>query len=145
MTRERTTDDRDEKRMRERLDQDMRKDDERQRSEEAASHLAGRPLSPSSRHRSPHGLAPVPFAIPLTSPRRDSDRFHSALRAGFAGETGPAARGEKSEGTNPVSDRSLPTLRLPSCLPFITPTSCLTPSRSGSRRRSEGMRDTKEE
>lgn len=134
MTRERTTDDRDEKRMRERLDQDMRKDDERQRSEEAASHLAGRPLSPSSRHRSPHGLAPVPFAIPLTSPRRDSDRFHSALRAGFAGETGPAARGEKSEGTNPVSDRSLPTLRLPSCLPFITPTSCLTPSRSGSRR-----------
>ena len=46
MTRERTTDDRDEKRMRERLDQDMRKDDERQRSEEAASHLAGRPLSP---------------------------------------------------------------------------------------------------
>ena len=45
MTRERTTDDRDEKRMRERLDQDMRKDDERQRSEEAASHLAGRPLS----------------------------------------------------------------------------------------------------
>ena len=65
---------------------------------------------PSSRHRSPHGLAPVPFAIPLTSPRRDSDRFHSALRAGFAGETGPAARGEKSEGTSPVSDRSLPTL-----------------------------------
>ena len=35
--------------------------------------------------------------------------------------------------------------RLPSCLPFITRTSCLTPSRSGSRRRSEGMRDTKEE
>lgn len=50
MTRERTTDDRDEKRMRERLDQDMRKDDERQRSEEAASHLAGRPLSPRSSH-----------------------------------------------------------------------------------------------
>ena len=36
--------------MRERLDQDMRKDDERQRSEEAASHLAGRPLSPRSSH-----------------------------------------------------------------------------------------------
>ena len=48
----------------ERLDQDMRKDDERQRSEEAASHLAGRPLirslwSPSVALTSPHP-APLP-------------------------------------------------------------------------------------
>lgn len=89
MTRERTTDDRDEKRMRERLDQDMRKDDERQRSEEAASHLAGRPLSPhpfgtlrlaprrfrstSPPHGAPKGGSPLPSSR-LTPPAAPKGR-----------------------------------------------------------------------
>ena len=51
------------KRSGERLDQDMRKDDERQRSEEAASHLAG-----PARHSVSRSVASyvAPSLIPFT-------------------------------------------------------------------------------
>ena len=86
--------------MRERLDQDMRKDDERQRSEEAASHLAGRPLSPpvfsaSLSRSSSHYVHFFPHHIRVAD--------GSAPRATRSDTT--KERGERSEGAPPYGLR----------------------------------------
>ena len=96
MTRERTTDDRDEKRMRERLDQDMRKDDERQRSEEAASHLAGRPLSPhpfGTLRLAPRRFPSTPFTL---IPYGARSLYARPLLTPFVPRRGPSATSERS-------------------------------------------------
>lgn len=80
----------------ERLDQDMRKDDERQRSEEAASHLAGPArLSGFASH-----FTPVPLTI--------SSAEGLGLRRDGRGTS--VERSEASEDTKPEPSRRRPLL-----------------------------------